>query len=142
MVFGPDEPNREALMIISAVVVAPSLIGSFIMTIRCARQRNRTTLVNLILSIAMLNFLYSIANVLSFVNHGGRSQENIKPLCYLEATIRLWTFRLPLFLAVCIAVLCYISVKYQRYRDEENQRKFFYQCLLAGSGLCLFMNLL
>jgi len=142
MVFGPDEQNRTSLRWISGLVVIPSLIGSFIMTIRCALQRDKKTMQSLILSIALLNFLYSIANVMSFFNHGPRTQDDITPLCYIEATIRLWAFRLPLFFAVCIAVLCYISVKNEYYQKEQNQKKFFYKSIAVGFFLCFFMNLL
>ena len=129
--------NPDDIILLENINLAAAILslgGSFWMTCFCLKSPgHRTVSLNLILAIAVSDFVYSIANIMA-------SFDNYLPhaFCATEAFLRVWSFNFSVFWATCIPLLFYkISVS-----DKPlDQNKFFIKAGLVGfvwcAGLCL-----
>lgn len=83
----------------------------------------RPVSIKLILSLTIADFVYSIANILSFFD------DNSDNLCVVEAILREFSVLSSLAWACCISMLTYESFCKGK---EFDQNLFFKKCMIAG----------
>jgi len=64
--------------------------------------------------------------------------QDMTPLCYIEAFIRQCAWVLSIFFATCLAILCYKASS--KFRFGFNQGAFFKKCLVFGFLICAFLT--
>ena len=123
--------------LLEIIVTIPSLLGSLAMTYFCFKNLSPQDIcLKILMCLGIADFFYSFANFLSFFE----SEENtpVKPLCVIEATLRLWSWRFSLILATSIAVLSYTRTA---SHGAFNQKKFFRNIFIWGFFLVLPLNI-
>ena len=108
-----------------------SLIASLAMTLLCfLNLGSNHPCILLILGIACSDFIYSLSNILSFMNLD-------KAICSIEAIIREWSFNFSLLFVVALSILCYRSSQGQ----GPSQAKYFRNVITFGFFICLAFSL-
>ena len=115
-------------------VAVASLIGSSWMTIFCLRtERPRPVSLQIILAIALSDFIYSIANVMSyFESHFDNSY------CITEGFFRQFSYMSTIFWTSCTALLCYKTSLSER---KFNQQLFLKRCFKSFIVIIVFLNI-
>ena len=107
-----------------------SLCGSLFMSYFCFKTGSaHSPSGKLILSIALSDFLYSIANVLAAFEG-----ETISKLCLAEGFLRVFSLELCLLFPTCIAILCY---KATQPNQDFDQNSFVKKVIVYGVFGCL-----
>jgi len=139
MVWNPDVEGSESLFIINCIASFFSLIGSLLMTYFCCRiERPWSIPTKLVLSIAISDIFYSIANIMSAFGDQGTS---VNLLCYTEAVIRACSFVTTLLFATCLAVFCCKSTNFDIAWSQNQQKQLLNKTFLLGTVACLIFVL-
>jgi len=130
----PDANVPDATLLFNIDIVATALCfsGSLIMSYHCLKIRPpRNVSINLILCIAISDFFYSIANIISMFEH-----KDTVTLCHIEAFIRQSTFLLSIYFASCTAIVCY---KISTDDENFNRKLFLKKAIILGFFISLIV---
>jgi len=132
MIPHADIPGADILFKIDLGATVLCFFGSLVMTCYCLRiPQPRNISIDLILCIAISDFLYSIANISSMFE-----QEDTVVLCHIEAFLRESSFFLSIYFSSCTAIVCY---KISTDEENFNRHLFFQKALIIGLSMCLLL---
>jgi len=118
---------------LNGYITVLSFVSSFTMTILCCQNLNfGQGAILLTLGIACSDLVYSLSNILSFIN--GFSEG---ALCYIEAILREWSFNFSLFFVVAMAIFFWRST----IGEDPDQRVYVKKVVKFGTILCLALTL-
>jgi len=130
----PTFPGYHILYPLDWVATILSLLGSIVMGYISFRvPPPLTTSVKFIRAIAIVDFLYSLANVISAFETKATAH-----ICYIEAIFRHSFFITSVFFACCVAI-----VSYKSFLPESNfnQKLFFQRAVIFGPLINIFLNI-
>jgi len=132
-----DVHHGDLLKNTNTLATGLSFAGSIFMIYHCLRVPSRNSVtVKLILSIALADFIYSIANLMSAYEDKG---PQVSAFCKAEAVLRAFSHVMSIFFASSLSVICYKSVSRGRAFDQE---QFFKISSLIGALYCLLQIIL
>ena len=115
--MGLASQNTEpVLYYVNYIASILSLFGSLTLIYFCYKDPNENTILKLIFGIALADFIYSIANIMSQFE-----SDEMSSLCQIEATLRVFSFNLGLCMTTSIAIFCHRAIK---EGSEFNQTRF------------------
>jgi len=136
-VWGNNVQGADLLKTLNGIAASLSFFGSFFMCYFCLRIRPRTVSLKFILSIAIADVFFSIANLMSEFEYPSSNGVNL--FCGIEAFIRAGSYVLSVFFASCIAVLCY---KTSALTIKFDQETCFRSALYIGGIIVLILAIL
>ena len=113
--------HTTLFQILNLVATIPSLIGTLLMAYFCFKNRSANISVNLILALAICDFMYSMSNLMSVF---GSEPESVA--CMIEAFSRGFFVKLSVCLVTSIAILHYKILKSE---PGFNKNKFLLQAI-------------
>jgi len=132
MVFGPTVHGASTLYIINCIASTLSLAGSALMAYFCGNMPSpKHVSIKFIWAIALADFVYSIANIISAFENDDKS---VSKLCYFEGIIRVSSFMLTLYFTTCLAITC---CRISNLRRQRNHEPFFKKSLALGVFICV-----
>jgi len=138
MDYSHDLDDNKGIRYTNIFASSLSLLGSLWMSWSCWKtQRPRTTISNLILSIALFDLIYSCANIMSNFNYDADS-----PQCKIEGFTREFSFPMSVFMATFLAIYFHeISLNQTENRDtllksNNFSDKFFVKALVFSLTVC------
>ena len=115
--------HTTLFQVLNLVATIPSLIGTLLMSYFCFKNRSANILVNLILALAICDFMYSASNLMSVFG-----SELESAACVIEAFSREFFSKLSVCLVTSIAILHY---KILESAPGFNKNKFLLQAIAA-----------
>ncbi len=132
-----DTEHADLFRNVNNIATGLSFVGSIFIMYQCLRTPSpRSVTIKLILSIAVADFIYSIANLMSSFEDLGPI---VSTLCSTEATLRSFSFLLSIFFASCLGIVCYKTLSRGPHFDQET---FFKRSLYIGVIYCTIQVLL
>ena len=123
--------NGPLLYKLNLAATGLSLLGSFAMIYFAITTKTKTIALKLILAIALSDFLFSIANLITAFEDDYNGV-----LCHIDAILREFSWIFSIFWVTCTAILCYKTSKSWRYFDQE---LFFKRAFIIGTIICVFL---
>ena len=129
----PSQDTSMVLYYVDLITAILSLIGSLSIAYSYYEAKTRTTILKLIFGIALADFMYSIANIMSLFEN-----TEIDVFCRAEATIRAFSFNSGLTFTTSIAVFCYRAIKEGSELDQSKfLRRTFMLSIIFNLAFCL-----
>lgn len=133
-----DTFQLQVLEIVNLVAASFSLLGSVVICFLCCKIAGpKSVSIKLICAIAIADFFYSVANLLSGF-HNPSDTESVDIRCYVEAVIRTISYISTLSFPAFLAIFCYKSSKVTFYNGD----RLFSSALLCGTIYGLILVLL
>ena len=128
----PDVDGQTAWSTVDIVATTLSIAGSLFMSYFCLLllRYSPSVHVKIVLSIAISDFLFSVANAMSNFEKG----EGVGPLCKSEAIIRQIGFFMTIYFTVVAAVF---ASKVSTLQTEQSKNKFFKSAVCYGFLICV-----
>jgi len=125
-----DVENGPLLYKLNLIATGLSLLGSIAMIYFGFKTKVKSIALKLILAIALSDFLYSIANLMTAFEDDYNGL-----LCHADAVLREFSFTFSIFWVTCTAILCYKTSKTWRF----DQELFFKKAFVIGALFCLVL---
>ena len=133
--MGLASQNSEPILYyVNYIAAILSLLGSFVLIRSCYKDPNKNTTLKLIFGIALADFMYSIANIMSQFE-----DDKNGAFCQTEATLRTFSLDLGLSMTTSIAIFCYRAIK---EGSAFNQTKFLRYVIIFGMSYSLIFSFL
>ena len=133
--MGLASQNTEPILYyVNYIATTLSLLGSLVLIRSCYRNPTKSTILKLIFGVALADFVFSIANIMSQFEN-----DQMDVFCQVEATLRIFSFDLGLCMTTSIAIFCYRAIK---EGSEFNQTKFLTYVIIFSVSYSLIFSFL
>ena len=108
--------SEPVLYYVNCIATILSLFGSFTLIYSCCKDPIKNTILKLIFGVALADFIFSIANIMSQFE-----DDQVSAFCQIEAMLRTFSLDLGFCMTTSIAIFCYRAI---REGSEFNQTRF------------------